>query len=92
MTLRKAATNAMAGRAWYFGPVALDVSIFSPAHLGSLSLNDYIGGIMDTLDGSSGQTFTYLPIVYQDDCQVCEIQTRWTEGPRDSYRLDVRFQ
>jgi hypothetical protein len=87
LILREAATLAMAGRAWYFGAVGLDMTIFSPAHLDRWDLNDYLGGIMDTLDGSSGQTFTYLPVVYQDDCQVCEATSKWIERPQSSYRL-----
>jgi hypothetical protein len=31
-TLRRAATTAMAGRAWYFGAVELDMTIFGPTH------------------------------------------------------------
>jgi hypothetical protein len=92
LTLRKAATDAMAGRAWYFGAVGLDLTVFSPRSLDRWSLNDYLGGIMDTLDGSSGRTFTYLPIVFQDDCQICEAHSKWREGSRDSYRLAIIFR
>lgn len=91
-TLRKAATVAMAGRAWYFGAIAIDMTIFSPTRLERWGLNDYLGGIMDTLDGSSGQTFTYLPIVYQDDCQVCNATSKWIERPQRSYRLKILFK
>ena len=90
--LREAATRAMAGRAWYFGPVGLYLTIFGPSSLDRWSLNDYLGGIMDTLDGSSGQTFTYLPIVFEDDCQVCACQARWIESSESSYRLEVTFK
>ena len=82
----------MDGRAWYFGAIALDMTIFGPTHLDRWRLNDYMGGVMDTLDGSSGQTFTYLPIVYQDDCQVCEIASDWIEHPQNSYRLEILFR
>jgi hypothetical protein len=92
LTLRKAATVAMDGRAWSFGAVALDMTIFGPTHLDRWGLNDYLGGVMDTLDGSSGQTFTYLPIVYEDDCQVCEVTSDWIEHPQNSYRLEILFK
>lgn len=59
--LRHKATAAMAGRAWVFGPVAVNITLLGPSNGGS-SLVDYMGGVMDTLDGSSGPTFTYLPI------------------------------
>jgi hypothetical protein len=92
LMLRKAATDGMAGRAWYFGPIRLNLTIFSPERLNRWSLSHYLGGIMDTLDGSSGRTFTYLPIVFEDDCQVCETSIEWREGPRDSYRLKILFK
>jgi hypothetical protein len=91
-TLRKAATIAMNGRAWYFGAITMDLTIFSPTHLDRWGLNDYIGGIMDTLDGSSGQTFTYLPIVYEDDCQVWQARSKWVEHSHNSYRLEIVFE
>ncbi len=82
----------MAGRAWYFGPVELQLTVFGPNSLDRRSLNDYLGGIMDTLDGSTGQTFTYLPVVFQDDCQVAEAQTKWIENSESSYRLKITFR
>jgi len=82
----------MAGRAWYFGPVGLRLIVFGPTSLDRWRLNDYLGGIADTLDGSSGQTFTYLPIVFEDDCQVCDAQTKWVKSSKDSYRLKVTFK
>ena len=91
VALREAAISAMAGRAWYFGAVALDLTIFGPGHIDRWSLNDYLGGIMDTLDGSSGQTFTYLPIIFEDDCQVCATHCRWLKGLESSYRLKIKF-
>jgi len=47
---------------------------FAPGFEKGKGLVDYVGGIEDTLDGSHGFTFTYLPIVFQDDCQVCRIE------------------
>jgi hypothetical protein len=82
----------MAGRAWYFGPVGLRLTVFGPASADRWSLNEYLGGIMDTLDGSSGQTFTYLPIVFEDDCQVADARAEWIESRQTSYRLEVIFK
>src|SRR6476620_599631 len=63
--LRNAAYTAMAGRAWTFGPVGLDLTVYAPGLPPRCSLLDYMGGVMDTLDGSSGYTFTFLPIMYE---------------------------
>lgn len=68
--LRQAAIDAMAGRAPYRGAVKLDLVMHAPDFEKSRSLIDYVGGIGDTLDGSHGSQFTYLPIVYEDDCQI----------------------
>jgi hypothetical protein len=46
---------------------------------------------MDTLDGSHGPSFTYLPIVYQDDCQVAESSCRYVFAPSASYDLEIAF-
>jgi hypothetical protein len=82
----------MAGRAWYLGGVGLRLTVFGPGALDRWSLNDYLGGIMDTLDGSSGRTFTYLPIVFEDDSQVCGVWTRWVKRSKESYRLKITFK
>jgi hypothetical protein len=92
ITLRKAATRAMAGRAWSFRPVGLHLTVFGPSSLDRWRLNDYLGGIMDTLDGSSGRTFTYLPIVFEDDCQVCDSRIRWVKSAKEWYRLRITFK
>jgi hypothetical protein len=92
VALRQAAIRAMAGRAWYFGPVKLCLTVFGRSSLDGWRLIDYLGGIMDTLDGSSGRTFTYLPIVFEDDCQVCETRTKWVRSSKESYRLRVTFK
>jgi hypothetical protein len=69
--LRNAATTAMNGRAWYFGAIGLEVTLYYPSSTDiDVNLINFIGGIEDTLDGSSGVYFTYLPIVYEDDCQI----------------------
>jgi hypothetical protein len=91
VALRSAAIAAMAGRAWVFGPVELRVTIFGRRELTRWSIIDYMGGISDTLDGSSGQTFTYLPIVFEDDCQVCRSQFNWVDAPENKYEIEVFF-
>jgi hypothetical protein len=50
-----------------------------------------MSGIMDALDGSSGPTFTYLPIVYQDDCQVAKSSFQFEQADQERYRLVVEF-
>ena len=90
-TLRDAAIKAMAGRAWYFGPVGLDLALYAPSLPPNRSLLDYVGGVMDTLDGSSGCTFTFLPIVYEDDCQVALGNMRFFESQTVHYSLKVTF-
>jgi len=53
--------------------------------------NDYLGGIMDTLDGSHGEPFTYLPICFQDDCQVISVRWEVADSQEPYYELIVRF-
>ncbi|WP_145118463.1 hypothetical protein [Rosistilla oblonga] len=91
VALRNAATEIMNGRAWYFGPVKLDLTIHAPSMHPNRGLNDYLGGVMDTLDGSSGFTFTYLPIVFEDDCQVCACATRFVQTDNAFYALEIQF-
>lgn len=67
-----------------FGPVAVNITLFGSANDGS-SMVDYVGGVIDTLDGSSGTTFTYLPIVFEDDCQVVRIDTLLKDNPTGKY-------
>ncbi len=91
VALRTAAVAAMAGRAWYFGPIGLDLTIYASKLHANRSLVDYVGGVMDTLDGSSGITFTYLPIVFEDDCQVCAGQNGFVESVDEYYEIRVAF-
>lgn len=86
--LRRTAIAAMAGRAWVFGPVAVNLTLFGLSKDGP-SIVDFMGGVMDTLDGSSGPTFTYLPIVFEDDCQVVRSETRLQDYPTSKYVIDV---
>ena len=46
---------------------------------------------MDTLDGSHGPSFTYLPIVYQDDCQVAAALTRLVTSEFTEYQIRITF-
>jgi hypothetical protein len=87
--LREAAIEAMAGRARYLGPVELNVEIFAPKL--DYSLVNYLGGIMDALDGAHAPSFTYLPIVYQDDCQVVSSKFGFRPAEHASYTVEVRF-
>lgn len=91
VALRRAATQAMAGRAWYFGPIGIELTLYAPRLHKGCSAMDYMAGTMDTLDGSSGPTFTYLPIVYQDDCQVAKTMVRCEGARQERYRLVVEF-
>jgi hypothetical protein len=81
----------MSGRAWFRGPVGLVLEIGSRDSEFPYSLIEYVGGIMDTLDGSHGMTFTYLPIVYEDDCQITILGTNVVSATGTSYRLELRF-
>jgi hypothetical protein len=87
--LRNAAVAAMAGRAWYLGPVGLTLNILTP--IMEHSLGDFSGGIADTLDGSHGPSFTYLPIVYQDDCQIVQMNLSHEVSTESSYELTINF-
>jgi hypothetical protein len=90
--LRRAASEGMAGRAWTFHPVEIQLVIRSPEPLGADIRNTYLGGIMDTLDGSSGYTFTFLPIVYEDDHQVTAVTTSWERSNVENYSLAIVFK
>ena len=46
---------------------------------------------MDTLDGSSGFTFTYLPIVFEDDCQVSLGRSMWLPASFINYTVVIGF-
>ena len=91
VTLRRAAIATMDGRAWYQGPVQLDLTIHAPTLHKNRTINDYLGGVMDTLDGSHGPTFTYLPIVYEDDCQVAMGCTEYVESTEERYTVHIEF-
>jgi hypothetical protein len=91
-TLRQAAIDTMAGRAPYRGAIQLDLVMHAPDLEKSRSLIDYIGGIGDTLDGSHGSQFTYLPIVYEDDCQIVGFgQGRFMKDTVVYYEIKITF-
>jgi len=91
VALRKAATVAMNGRACYMGAVALDLVVYGPELHKGPNISDYAAGVEDTIDGSSGGTFTYLPIVMQDDSQIVSLSMRYAKAEEARYCLLVKF-
>jgi hypothetical protein len=81
----------MAGRAPYRGPVAIEFVMHAPECEKNRTPTDYMGGIMDTLDGSHGVEFTYLPIAYEDDCQVCDGRSQFLSSTVTFYEITIRF-
>jgi hypothetical protein len=91
LKLRELAYSKMRGQKWYDGPIEMNLEIYAPKLEEKKGLDDYIGGVMDTLDGSHGQYFTYLPVVYQDDCQVALGSHRFIESSEIYYILEIVF-
>ena len=89
--LRETAIESMGGRAPYRGPVRLDFVMYGAGFEPNRGLEDYIGGIMDTLDGSQGADFTYLPIVYEDDCQVSDSKSEFIKSENEHYQIEISF-
>ena len=89
MRLRTAATEAMGGRACYSGAIRMELWLHAPRL--ERRLMNYAEGIEDTLDGSHGPDFTYLPIVYQDDCQICDWRAEFVESSETFYTLRITF-
>jgi hypothetical protein len=81
----------MDGRAWSSGAVRLDLTIFGPQANREHSIDWYFAGVLDTLDGSHGFTFTYLPVAFEDDCQVCDSRCQFVEAPEPRYEVTVTF-
>lgn len=81
----------MDGRKWADGPISMAITMYAPAFEKGKNLLIYLGGIMDTLDGSHGFSFTYLPIVYQDDCQVCECKEYFKTSSKCHYTVEIEF-
>ena len=71
----------------------IDFTLFWPCWLfpRSLKCSDFAAGIEDTLDGSSGYTFTFLPIVFEDHCQVCDLHFEYKSSEVPHYRIVVTF-
>ena len=82
----------MDGRAPYRGIVGLELTMFCMERFHWEALNEFMGGVMDTLDGSHGPTFTYLPIVYEDDCQVSMNSVGSRPSRNEFYQLKVTFK
>ena len=89
--LRSAGLLSMDGRARYSGPVQMDIEIRGPQDAWDKTLSDYASGISDALDGSAGPTFTFLPIVYQDDCQLVDVRSTLVEADSISYAVKFTF-
>ena len=91
VSLRNAATKAMNGRAWYFGPIGIDFIFYVKEYFTVDEYISYVGGIADTLCGGCGVHFTYLPIVYEDDCQICESNMKQIVSNSQGYSLLIKF-
>jgi hypothetical protein len=91
VALRRAASQAMAGRAWTHSAIDLELLLSAPALEPSLALVDYVGGVMDTLGGGHGCEFTYLPIVFNDDSQVGSLSMSFRECADTGYVLRIAF-
>jgi len=89
--LRQEAIKAMAGRAWSQGAIRMRLTVFAPAFEKGKALIDYAAGVEDTLDGSHGDTFTYLPTAFQDDCQVCGSGSYFRRSKKTHYIVEVTF-
>ena len=82
----------MNGRAWVSSEVEILLTIRSPKEMSIHSRSEYLGGIMDALDGGSGFTFTYLPIVFEDDSQVSSCRIDWKKSLEASYLIQIVFK
>ena len=89
--LRTAAAKAMSGRRWWDTAVRLDLVVYwAQVEPPPWRLVDYLGGVMDTLDGSHGPSFTFLPLVYQDDSQICGTSMRIEPAGRTFYEVTLQ--
>ena len=91
VALRDVATKEMAGRAWSDGAVSLSLTIHATDFEKNRTLNDYLACVLDTLDGSHGEAFTFLPICFQDDSQVCSADCRIFDSQEQFYEIVIRF-
>jgi hypothetical protein len=69
----------------------MDFTLYAPSFERKRTMLDYIAGVEDTLDGSSGFTFTYLPIVFEDDCQICDWNSRLIKSTKTKYVLRIEI-
>jgi hypothetical protein len=90
--LRAAATSMMNSRSWYSGPIDIELVLLGPHPPTGIALTRYLGGVCDTLGGSHGYTFTFLPIAYEDDCQIEKAVVKARESTYLGYRITVRFK
>jgi hypothetical protein len=89
--LRQAATDQMGGRAPYRCAVRMHLVIHAPHFDKNRHLIDYEGGVADTLDGCHGDTFTYLPVVFEDDCQIVDGGSQFIKDNRAWYEVRIEF-
>ncbi|BBO17274.1 conserved hypothetical protein [Candidatus Brocadia pituitae] len=89
--LCNAGIAAMNGRAWSHASIRMDFTLYAPSFERKRTMLDYIAGVGDTLDGSSGFTFTYLPIVFEDDCQICHWNSRLIKSSKTKYVLRIEI-
>jgi hypothetical protein len=87
--LRKKANEAMGKMPYSSGPIG--VTIRYQRQLGSRPSADYVSGIFDTLGGSHGMQFHWMPIVYLDDNQIRTVNYHETDGAFDYYEIDIEF-
>ena len=69
----------------------MDFIFYAPQLEEKKELLDYVAGIEDTLDGSSGCDFTYLPVIFEDDCQICAGHNRFVKGNEVKYYLRIKI-
>jgi len=69
----------------------MELELWGPVSDRRRSIDWYAMGVEDTLDGGHGETFTYLPIVFEDDCQIIDSIMRFHEAPSARYRLSFTF-
>jgi hypothetical protein len=84
----------MDGRCWYTGDAGLFLHVYRSPELPAKTHWEglgYVAGIMDTLGGSHGPSFTYLPIVYQDDGQVRILGWAVDLAETTHYRVELTF-
>jgi len=89
LKLRKTAKVAMKNREYHRGPVAIKFHYIRKE--GKRKIWEYLSGILDSLGGSHGFTFHWVPIVFLDDCQIQKIHISQETGKRDRYLLEIIF-